>query len=166
MNIFKNYGVIETPIVECRRATLYVLFHYALNAIFALVAIIVGIVQKSIGVLLLLLLLDAIEFIIYYLSVKTTVIGITRHFIVGHKGLLFTHLFVIPLNKTVTVTRRSTLFERIFGATTITVKTSGGYGCTFSSMDVSSTGRLFDIFQKYVIIAERNANSSGNKDNG
>lgn len=162
----KQYGLIEPSIIECRRARSYVMFHNIVSIIFAVIALIVGIKLKNAWVVVLLILIDAIQAACYYLSVKTTVIGVTRHFVAGHIGVLFDRNFVVPMAKVVSVNRHSSLFERIFGATTITVKTSGGTGCRFSGMDAASAAKLFQVFQKYVILSERSNVPNGQNDNG
>ncbi|MBQ4592585.1 MAG: PH domain-containing protein [Clostridia bacterium] len=151
----KQYGLIEPSIVECRRAKSYVMFHTIASIVFAVIALIAGIAAKNAGIAIALILIDAIQAGCYYLSVKTTVLGVTRHFVAGHVGVLFDRNFVTPMAKVVSIDRHSSFFERIFGATTIRVRTSGGMVCRFSGMDAASAAKMFQVFQKYVILAEQ-----------
>lgn len=151
----KQYGLIEPSIVECRRARSYVMFHTGASIVFAVIALIAGIVAKNAGVAIALILIDAIQAGCYYLSVRTTVLGVTRHFIAGHIGVLFDRNFVTPMAQVVSVDRHSSFFERIFGATTIRVRTAGGMACRFSGMDAASAAKLFQVFQKYIVLSEQ-----------
>ena len=151
----KQYGLIEPSIVECRRARSYVMFHTIASIVFAVIALICGGIAANIWLSVLLILVDAIQAGCYYLSVRTTVLGVTRHFIAGHVGVLFDRNFVTPMAKVVSVDRHSSFFERIFGAVTIRVRTAGGTACRFSGMDAASAAKLFQVFQKYVVLSEQ-----------
>ena len=160
----KQYGLIEPSIVECRRARSYVMFHTIASVAFAVIALIAGIAAKNAWVAIALILVTVIQAGCYYLSVKTTVLGVTRHFIADHVCVLFDRNFVTPMAKIVSVDRHSSFFERIFGATTIRVRTSGGMACRFSGMDAASAAKLFQVFQKYVVLSEqRPTGSSANE---
>jgi len=160
----KQYGLIEPSIVECRRAKSYVMFHTIVSIVFAVIALIAGIVAKNGWISVILILGDAIQAGCYYLSVKTTVLGVTRHFVAGHIGVLFDRNFISPMAKIVSIDRHSSFFERIFGATTIRVRTSGGMTCRYSGMDAASALKMYQVFQKYVVLSEqRPGTSSGNE---
>lgn len=162
----KQYGLIEPTIVECRRAKSYVMFHTIVSIIFAVIALIVGVAAKNAGIALLLILADAIQAGCYYLSVKTTVLGATRHFVAGHIGVLFDRNFISPMAKIVSIDRHSSFFERIFGATTIRVRTSGGMTCRYSGMDAVSALKMYQVFQKYVVLAEQRPSAPSQNENG
>ena len=164
----KQYGLIEPSIVECRRARSYIIIHDILSIVLAVVFTLVIPKVVSIGLMyaaIVAILILALHLICYHLSVKTTVLGVTRHFVAGHIGVLFDRNFVSPMVKIVAIERHSSFFERLFGATTVRVRTSGGTVCRFFNMDAASVTKLFQVYQKYVVLSEQRSSNVTQNEN-
>ena len=154
----KKYGMLEPFIVECRRARSYVVFQTIVNILVAIISFILmaAIDEVGVGIGLLVLLVDIIHYICYILSVRTTVIGISRHFVAAHIGVFSTCDVISPTAQVVSIKHRSSFFENIFHATTLVVALPGRMtGYVFRNMDRDSVEKFISLYQKYIISKEQ-----------
>ena len=154
----RKYGMLEPFIVECRRARSYVIFQTAVNVLVAVIAFIVmGVVDDAgVGIGLVILVCDIIHYVCYILSVRTTMIGISRHFVAAHIGVFSTTDVISPTAQVVSIKHRSSFFENIFHATTLIVTMPGRMsGYAFRSMDRDSVEKFISVYQKYIISKEQ-----------
>lgn len=171
----KQYGLIEPSIMECRRAKSYIRYRNGITALLvAMVVFVIYIAVESIvkydigliavssylGVVIGLIIFTVIQFRHYHIEAKTTVLAITRHFILSHQESGHrTYDVMCPVTKIDSIHRYKSWIDKSANSITVVIYSQGRIHYYFRHMDINDVEKFLKVYQKIMTLPESSTNN-------